>query len=77
LHDVNFLPGGGIFGDLPGMLALAAPAPTWLAGEKATSIDLVTQAYKLGGNDKGLTIADAPADQREAAVVEYLLEAQK
>jgi dienelactone hydrolase len=35
IHDPNFLPGGAKYGDIPGMLTLAAPAPTLLLGEKA------------------------------------------
>ncbi|HEU0010063.1 MAG TPA: acetylxylan esterase [Verrucomicrobiae bacterium] len=35
IHDPNFLPGGAKYGDLPGLLTLAAPAPTLLLGEKA------------------------------------------
>jgi len=34
IHDPNFLPGGAKYGDLPGFLALAVPAPTLLIGEK-------------------------------------------
>ena len=33
LHDVNFLPGAVKYGDMPGLLALTAPVPMWLAGE--------------------------------------------
>ena len=33
IHDPDFLPGGAKYDDLPGMLAVAAPAPLFLAGE--------------------------------------------
>ena len=32
-HDVNFLPGGAKYDDVPGLLALNAPGELWLAGE--------------------------------------------
>ena len=32
-RDPQFLPGGAKYLDLPGMLALGAPHPLWLAGE--------------------------------------------
>lgn len=46
LHSVDFLPGGAKYGDLPGMLALAAPQALWLAGEGATPPPLVAAAYQ-------------------------------
>jgi dienelactone hydrolase len=74
LHDVDFLPGGAKYGDLPGMLALAAPAPVWLAGEQAEGLGLVSNSYKLAGNEKGLVLSTAPQEQRETEAVQYLLE---
>jgi len=41
IHDPNFLPGGAKYGDLPGMLGIAAPAPTLVFGE-ASAIPGVT-----------------------------------
>ena len=37
IHDVNFLPGGAKYGDLPGMLALAGSANALLMGEAGSS----------------------------------------
>jgi len=34
LHSPEFLPGGAKYHDLPGMLAVAAPSATYVAGEK-------------------------------------------
>ncbi len=34
IHDANFLPGGAKYGDLPGMIALAAPAKVVEIGER-------------------------------------------
>jgi hypothetical protein len=47
--DANFLPGGAKYGDLPGILALAAPTELWLAGETAESAGLTKQAYAASG----------------------------
>lgn len=35
IHSPDFLPGGAKYGDLPGMLSLAAPTPLWLYEESA------------------------------------------
>jgi dienelactone hydrolase len=48
-RDANFLPGGAKYGDLPGMLSLAAPAKLWLGGETAESAGLVKKAYGAAG----------------------------
>lgn len=48
-RDIRFLPGGAKYGDLPGLLALAAPSPVWIAGEEKTP-DLVAAAYTAAGN---------------------------
>jgi hypothetical protein len=44
-RDPNFLPGGAKYLDLPGMLALGAPHPLWLAGE-SSDVPLVSGAYR-------------------------------
>jgi hypothetical protein len=41
LRDVNFLPGGAKYGDLPGMLALNQARSLWIAGESAATLELV------------------------------------
>jgi hypothetical protein len=46
IHDVNFLPGGAKYFDVPGMLALGAPGSLFLAGEGQTAPDIVTEAYR-------------------------------
>ena len=38
IHDPNFLPGGAKYGDLPALLALAAPTRLWVSGETAASM---------------------------------------
>jgi dienelactone hydrolase len=64
-RDVNFLPGGAKYGDLPGILSLAAPAQLWLAGETAESAPLTAQAYSAAG--AGGKLAFHPGKPEEAA----------
>jgi hypothetical protein len=55
--DVNFLPGGAKYGDLPGILALAAPTALTLRGETAESAALTAQAYEAAQAKDKLTFA--------------------
>jgi hypothetical protein len=66
-----FLPGGAKYLDVPGLLALGAPQPLWLAGE-GSQPDLVADAYRAAGQPKQLTVF--PGAQKEAAAIQWLLE---
>ena len=44
-RDPGFLPGAVKYGDLPGMLSLAAPLPLFLAGEKGQVPERVQATY--------------------------------
>jgi dienelactone hydrolase len=46
LQDVNFLPGGARYFDLPGMLALGAPGRLWVMGEEGEGLDVVRRVYE-------------------------------
>ena len=48
IGDLNFLPGGAKYGDLPGMLALGAPGELWLAGEGPMGADRWSAALTRG-----------------------------
>jgi hypothetical protein len=48
-RDVNLLPAVVKYGDLPALLALAAPCPLWLAGEGSDAPPLVKAAYQAAG----------------------------
>lgn len=74
IHDPAFLPGGAKYGDLPGALAVAAPARLWLAGEPGDGSALVRLAYQAASGKDQLTLADTPAAQRPMAAVEWLLQ---
>jgi hypothetical protein len=73
LHDPDFLPGGAKYGDLPGMLALAAPGRTWLAGEGSESPSLVHETYQALGASDRLTIFPGEAEKRADAAVRWIL----
>ena len=68
----QFLPGGAKYLDLPGMLALGAPHPLWLAGE-GSEPDLISAAYQATGRLKQLTCFSGAASQNETAAIEWLL----
>jgi dienelactone hydrolase len=68
----QFLPGGAKYLDLPGMLALGAPHPLWLAGEGSEPA-LVSAAYHQTGGMKPLTCFTGEAAQTQAAAIEWLV----
>ena len=72
LHSPEFLPGGARYFDLPGMLALAAGRPLWLAGETADSAELVAQAYRAAGQEAKLQRFEGPGEEIPQAVVRWL-----
>jgi dienelactone hydrolase len=48
-RDKNFVPGAIKYGDLPGLLALSAPAPLEILGEQGEVPPLVRAAYEAAG----------------------------
>ncbi|MEX2112192.1 MAG: acetylxylan esterase [Pirellulales bacterium] len=72
IGDLNFLPGGARYGDLPGMLALAAPGELWLAGEGERAPQLVQAAFDTAGASKKLTTFEGPAEMQTDAAIEWL-----
>jgi hypothetical protein len=70
IHDPNFLPGGAKYDDLPGMLALSAPAPLFLASENDT--DLVRSTYDACGASSQLTISEARGNGFIQAATDWL-----
>ena len=61
LKDVNFLPGSVKYGDLPAMLALAAPTPLWLSGEEGKLPDAVRASYTAAGAIGAVVSSAEPA----------------
>jgi hypothetical protein len=70
-RDPRFLPGGAKYLDLPGMLALGAPHPLWLAGEGPEPA-LIAAAYRATGQRGKLTAYTGDASQKETAAIEWL-----
>jgi len=69
IHDVDFLPGGAKYFDLPGMLSLSAPHKLWIAGEGDQPPKIVKAAYEAAGAEKNvIAFAGSPGDQADAAV---------
>lgn len=73
IDDPDFLPGGAKYGDLPGIIALAAPKKLWLAGEGAEAPAIVAAAYQAAGKAENLTVFAGKEKDREAAAIEWLL----
>ncbi|MCA9269486.1 MAG: acetylxylan esterase, partial [Planctomycetales bacterium] len=66
IRDPDFLPGGAKYFDLPGMLAVAAPLPLWLAGEGEGGPVSLPGVYEAAGAKDQLT--QAPSGDAAAAV---------
>jgi dienelactone hydrolase len=73
IDDPDFLPGGAKYGDLPGMIALSAPHPLWLAGEGPQPPPVVAAAYKASGQPDNLTVFSGEKPDRQSAAIEWLL----
>lgn len=73
IDDPDFLPGGAKYDDLPGMIALSAPHPLWLAGRRDASLSPVSDAYRAAARADKLTVGDAKDAPSDSAVVEWLL----
>ena len=72
IRDPDLLPGAVKYGDLPGLLSLAAPMPMLLLGEDQTSASAVFKAYQAAGVSDRLTIIETP--QQESSVQQLVLE---
>ena len=73
LRDVNFLPGGAKYWDLPGMLALAAPAKLWLSGEGDQAPDVVRRVYALANADSNVTAFKGDPAQASRTAIQWLI----
>lgn len=75
-RDPMFLPGGAKYLDLPGMIALLAPRPLWLAGEGSQPA-LITAAYRAVSPEpsqgKGLTTFTGDVEKQRGAAGQWLL----
>jgi hypothetical protein len=72
-QDPNFVPGGAKYGDLPGMLALGAPASTFLISETPASVDLAIALYRQAGGEANLELGDAgDASRAREKLMQYV-----
>ncbi|MBN1853405.1 MAG: acetylxylan esterase [Pirellulales bacterium] len=68
-----FLPGAVKYLDLPGLIALNAPYPVWIAEETETTLKVARQVYESNGQKAALVIG-LPSEQPVQAALDWLLE---
>ena len=73
LRDPNFLPGVAKYGDLPGLLALAAPTPLWLAGEGTSLPDVAQATYDASGAMSNVNVWQGDAQAAPQNAIDWLL----
>lgn len=71
IRDVDFLPGGAKYGDLPGIIALHAPQKLWLAGEGQA--ETVREFYEMAAAQSNLTVSDVTSESAPNAAIKWLL----
>jgi hypothetical protein len=74
IDDADFLPGGAKYLDLPGLMALSAPYPLWLAGEGGKAPPVLEAAYRAAGHPNQLTLFAGGKKDADAAAVKWLLQ---
>jgi dienelactone hydrolase len=72
IRHPDFLPGGARYDDLPGMLAVAAPAPVLVAGEQPALPEPMTAAYAAAGTPDAAQVCAATGEEFVAAAVNWL-----
>jgi len=70
--DESFLPGAVKYLDLPGLLAAAAPAPVWLAGEGQQVPPVVAAGYGARGVPQAVTLFAGPPAAAPAAAARFV-----
>lgn len=73
IDDINFLPGAVKYGDVLAFLALGAPHPLWLAGEKNELPEIVRATYQAAGQGSAVTAYSDGEDKEAPAAVQFLL----
>ncbi|MDB6029914.1 MAG: Acetyl xylan esterase [Verrucomicrobiales bacterium] len=76
IRSPDFVPGGAKYGDLPGMLALAAPAQVWVAGETDAALGLVRAQYQAANARKNLVRFEGSAAETQRAALEWLMQSK-
>jgi len=75
-RDASFLPGGAKYGDLPGLLSLAAPTTLWVAGETGESAALAKKVYAAAGARDGIVFGSGSGEDARRGAVEWIIKAQ-
>jgi dienelactone hydrolase len=73
LRDVNFLPGGAKYFDLPGMMALGAPGDLFVGGEGEGTLEVVERVYRAAKAGDRLSRYSGVADGFGEAAVAWVL----
>jgi hypothetical protein len=73
--DASFLPGGAKYGDIPGLLSLAAPTKLWLAGETAESAAVAKKAYAASGTADAIAFDSNKGEEAKRGAIEWILKA--
>jgi dienelactone hydrolase len=73
IDDPHFLPGAVKYGDLPALLALAAPHRLWLAGERGQTPEIVAAAYRAAdAPTDGIIHYDGSTDEKQESAAAWL-----
>lgn len=73
IYSLDFLPGGAKYGDLPGMLAVAAPHTLWLAGEDNATVASLKSTYAAAGHADQLSVQSGTGDAVHSAALAWLV----
>lgn len=73
VYDVDFQPGAAKYDDVPGLLALSAPAKLWLAGEGGSAPPLVRSAFAAVGKPGNLTLFSGVSNEMASAAVAWMI----
>jgi hypothetical protein len=71
-RDPSFWPGAVKYGDLPALLALSAPRPLWIAGEKGVVPPIVRASYQSAGAQDAVHSSDAEGESALRQAVRWL-----
>ena len=72
IHDAEFIPGSVKYGDLPGLLSLAAPTGLWLGGEDNESAGMVRSAFEAAGKPDRLILFTGEKSELKNSAIEWL-----
>lgn len=72
--DLNLLPGGAKYGDLPALLALGAPGRTWVTGENEDGLALAQAQYRALKASQKLTSFAGDAQNARSAALAWMME---